>query len=696
MSTTEKMQMKLSDSKSARWTALLIVSITMMFGYFFTDVMSPLEPLLTAAKGAENGLGLGWNSDEYGFFSGAYGYFNVFLLLLFFGGLILDKFGIRFTGILSTVLMFGGALLKWYALGHEFDGMVAVPFFGTYSTQVVIAALGFAIYGVGCEICGITVSKVIVKWFTGHELALAMGVQVATARLGTAAALSASLPFAKAMGGVSASVALGAVLLCAGVLVYLVYCVMDKKEDASAAAVATEPEEGFKFSDLGGLFKTTGFWYVAFLCLMFYAGVFPFLKFATKLMIFKYGVDANLAGLIPAMLPFGTIFLTPLFGSIYDKYGKGATLMIIGSCLLTFVHVMFALPINSWVLAIVLMLILGIAFGLVPSAMWPSVPKIIPMKLLGTAYALIFYIQNIGLALIPVWIGKVNQANTGADGVIDYTQTMTIFAAFGVIAIIISFLLLFEDKRKGYGLQKPNVKQVKSESIIFKRKEITMNATPESLIKDYADPIEQQEIDKFVCSEMGRQIHRYIKGMSGTKQAMLKFEERLASLSVPEKEKAIAKYIDLNRKALDGLDLKMILVRSVANYCDTFQYMLDFVNDKRKMVFYYQRIKAKYIQYHEVFEQDGKFGMKDHQGNILLSPIYDFLRTCYIYNDDLSIMPVIAEKNGKMGLVMPDGNDTVVADFLYDEICLRDEYPYFEASKDGENGFLDKTGNFVN
>ncbi len=696
MSTTEKMQMKLSDSKSARWTALLIVSITMMFGYFFTDVMSPLEPLLTAAKGAENGLGLGWNSDEYGFFSGAYGYFNVFLLLLFFGGLILDKFGIRFTGILSTVLMFGGALLKWYALGHEFDGMVAVPFFGTYSTQVVIAALGFAIYGVGCEICGITVSKVIVKWFTGHELALAMGVQVATARLGTAAALSASLPFAKAMGGVSASVALGAVLLCAGVLVYLVYCVMDKKEDASAAAVATEPEEGFKFSDLGGLFKTTGFWYVAFLCLMFYAGVFPFLKFATKLMIFKYGVDANLAGLIPAMLPFGTIFLTPLFGSIYDKYGKGATLMIIGSCLLTFVHVMFALPINSWVLAIVLMLILGIAFGLVPSAMWPSVPKIIPMKLLGTAYALIFYIQNIGLALIPVWIGKVNQANTGADGVIDYTQTMTIFAAFGVIAIIISFLLLFEDKRKGYGLQKPNVKYVKSESIIFKRKEITMNATPESLIKDYADPIEQQEIDKFVCSEMGRQIHRYIKGMSGTKQAMLKFEERLASLSVPEKEKAIAKYIDLNRKALDGLDLKMILVRSVANYCDTFQYMLDFVNDKRKMVFYYQRIKAKYIQYHEVFEQDGKFGMKDHQGNILLSPTYDFLRTCYIYNDDLSIMPVIAEKNGKMGLVMPDGNDTVVADFLYDEICLRDEYPYFEASREGISGFIDKFGNFVN
>ena len=456
--TTQAIQQKLSDSKSARWTTLLIVSFTMMFGYFFTDVMSPLEPLLTAAK-EDGGLGLGWSSDEYGFFSGAYGYFNVFLLLLFFGGIILDKFGIRFTGIMSTILMFGGALIKWYAVGHDFTGTIAVPFFGTYQTQVVLAALGFSIYGVGCEIAGITVSKVIVKWFTGHELALAMGLQVALARLGTAGALGFALPFAKWMGGVSASVGLGAALLCAGVIVFLVYCVMDKKEDASAAAVQGEPEEGFKFSDLKVLLTTTGFWYVAVLCLMFYAGVFPFLKFATKLMIFKYGVAEDVAGLIPAMLPFGTIFLTPLFGSIYDKYGKGATLMLIGSVLLTCVHIIFALPFGTWILAVAVMVVLGIAFGLVPSAMWPSVPKIIPMKLLGTAYALIFYIQNIGLALVPVWIGKVNQANTGANGVIDYTETMTIFALFGVVAIIISLLLMWEDKRKGYGLQQPNIKK---------------------------------------------------------------------------------------------------------------------------------------------------------------------------------------------------------------------------------------------
>lgn len=455
---TEILQQKLSDSKAMRWLALIIVSVTMMFAYFFTDVMSPLEPLLTAALGSENGMGLGWSSSEYGWFSGAYGLMNVYLLLLFFGGIILDKFGIRFTGLMSTALMFLGAVIKWYSVAHVFEGTTWVPFGGDVNTQVALAGLGFAIYGVGAEIAGITVSKVIVKWFTGHELALAMGLQVALARIGTAAALAGALPVAKAFGGVSASVGLGAACLCIGMISFIVYNVMDKKEDAAAAAATSEPEEGFKFADLGLLFTNKGFWYITLLCLMFYAGVFPFLKFATKLMVFKYGVDAELAGLIPAMLPFGTIFLTPFFGGIYDKHGKGATLMIIGSVLLTLVHVTFALPINSWVLAIAVMIVLGIAFGLVPSAMWPSVPKIIPMKLLGTAYAVIFYIQNIGLSMVPMWIGSVNEKNTDANGIINYTESMTIFAGFGVVAIVIAFLLLIEDKKKGYGLQKPNVK----------------------------------------------------------------------------------------------------------------------------------------------------------------------------------------------------------------------------------------------
>ena len=450
---TEKLQKKLSESKAARWTALIIVSFTMMFAYFFTDVMSPLEPMLTAARGAD-GVGLGWSPDDYGFFSGSYGYFNVFLLMLFFGGIILDKFGIRFTGIMSTVLMFGGALIKWYAVGNDFEGEM----FG-YPMQVIIACLGFAIYGVGCEIAGITVSKVIVKWFTGHELALAMGLQVALARIGTAGALALALPFAQKFGGVSASVGLGAALLCAGLISYLVYCVMDKKFDKEKA-LAAEAEEGFKFADLKLIFTNKGFWLITLLCLMFYAGVFPFLKFATKLMVTKYGIDPELAGLIPAMLPFGTIFLTPLFGSIYDKYGKGATLMVIGSILLTIVHGIFAIPtVTSVVVAIAAMILLGIAFGLVPSAMWPSVPKIIPMQLLGTAYAVIFYIQNIGLSMVPVMIGKVNQANTDANDVTDYTTSMAIFAVCGVISIVIAIMLKMEDKKKGYELEQANIKK---------------------------------------------------------------------------------------------------------------------------------------------------------------------------------------------------------------------------------------------
>lgn len=450
---------KPSDSPAMRWTALIIVSVTMMFGYFFTDVMSPLEPLLTASS--DSNLGLGWNSSEYGWFSGAYGLMNVYLLLLFFGGIILDKFGIRFTGVLSTALMFCGALIKYWAVSSDFGGAtIWVPFGGDVQAQVAYAGLGFAIYGVGCEITGITVSKVIVKWFTGHELALAMGLQVALARIGTAIALAASLPIAKALGGVSASVGLGAACLCIGMISFIAYNVMDKKEDeASQASAETKSEDGFRFSDLSILFTNRGFWYITLLCLMFYAGVFPFLKFATKLMVFKYGVDPELAGLIPAMLPFGTIFLTPLFGGIYDKKGHGAMLMIIGSILLTIVHITFALPLNSVVLAIPVMIILGIAFGLVPSAMWPSVPKIIPMKLLGTAYALIFYIQNIGLSMVPMWIGIVNDKNTDANGFIDYTESMTIFAAFGAVAIVISILLLIEDKKKGYGLEKPNISE---------------------------------------------------------------------------------------------------------------------------------------------------------------------------------------------------------------------------------------------
>lgn len=457
MTVTQKIQKKLSDSPAARWTALAIVSFTMMCGYFITDVMSSLEVMLTtpAAQG-----GLGWSSSEYGFFSGSYGYINVFLLMLFFGGIILDKCGIRFTGIMSCALMLGGALIKWYALASDFG---TATFMG-YHMQVIVASLGFAIFGMGAEITGITVSKVIIKWFTGHEVALAMGLQVAMARLGTAAALGCSLPMARAVGSVSFPVLFGAICLCVGLLAYLVYCVMDKKLDQSVEAVEENKEEGFQLKDLKLIFTNRGFWLITLLCLMFYAGVFPFLKFATKLMIAKYHVEPGLAGLIPAMLPFGTILLTPVFGSLYDRIGRGATLMLIGSIMLTIVHLLFAMPVlNVWWFAIIVMIVLGIAFSLVPSAMWPSVPKIIPMKQLGSAYAIIFYIQNIGLSMVPLligWVIETYSTNTTPQGITyDYTVPMLIFAAFGAVAIGIAIMLKKEDAQKGYGLEESNIKK---------------------------------------------------------------------------------------------------------------------------------------------------------------------------------------------------------------------------------------------
>ncbi len=484
---TEQLKQKLSDSKVFRWSTLLIVSFTMMFAYFVTDVMAPLQDLLTT-KGQivyyEDGSfvkieddtvildstktvdctldGLGWSSTEYGFFTGAYGYFNVFLLMLLFGGIILDKMGVRFTGTMSCMLMFFGALIKFWAVSPLFP-FTSGEILG-YSYQVLFACLGFAIYGMGAEITGITVSKVIVKWFTGHELALAMGLQVAMARIGTGIALGFSLPIARAMGHLSRPLMCGTIALCIGFLFYLVYCVMDRKLEASEKEVVTSSDEDkFKLSDLRFIVTNWGFWLITILCLLFYSGVFPFLKFAVNVMIYKYHVEPGLAGYIPMMLPFGCILLTPLFGSLYDRIGKGATLMIIGSVMLVFVHLCFTLPIlQYWWFALALVIILGIAFSLVPSAMWPSVPKIIPQKQLGSAYSLIFYIQNIGLAMVPLLIGWVIEhfsKISSADGTIDYDYTipLSIFMLFGLLSVVVALMLKRENKRKNYGLEEANM-----------------------------------------------------------------------------------------------------------------------------------------------------------------------------------------------------------------------------------------------
>lgn len=461
----DKIQKSLRDSAALRWGALIIVSITMLFGYFLTDIMAPLKGLLEGQ--------LGWSSDEFGTFNSAYGWFNVFFFMLIIGGIILDKIGVRLTGLMSSIIMVAGAAIKYWAVStNSLDGQTIWGI----NSQVMIASIGFAIFAVGIEVAGITVSKIIYKWFKGKELALAMGLQMAMARIGTAVALSASVPIARATGiiDVSRPVLIGLIGLCIGLIVFIVYMVMDKKLDESegiTSATVVAPEDQFKIKDILTIITNRSWWYIAILCVLFYSAVFPFLKFGADLMVNKFGVSESLAGTIPALLPFGNILLTPLFGTIYDRKGKGASIMIIGSILLILVHTLFAIPLlNNWIIAIVLILILGVGFSLVPSAMWPSVTKIIPERQLGTAYALIFWVQNWGLMGVPKLIGWVldKYCITGQvvrDGLTvntyDYTIPMMIFAGFGVLALVFAFLLKAEDKKKGYGLELPNIQPLK-------------------------------------------------------------------------------------------------------------------------------------------------------------------------------------------------------------------------------------------
>ena len=449
---------KINNSPFARWTVLIIVATAMMMGYFVNDVMSPLETLLELPK--EQG-GLGWTPSDYGFFSGAGSFINVFLLMLFFSGLILDKMGIRFTGTLACSLMALGTLIKYYAVTAEFGNEPIAFLDYQLPASAVWASLGFAIFGVGYEMTGISVSKAMVRWFTGHELALAMGIQLAMARLGTAAALSISAPIARHY-TLSMPLLISLAFLIIGLLAFLVFCVMDRKLDDSRASIssssscadrATEEGEEFHWGDILVTLRNPGFWLITLFCVLFYSAVSPFLKFSTKLMVMKYGVDPDIAGFFSSIAPFGTILMTPLFGLIYDRYGKGVTLVITGALMLTAVHFGFSLPMHSSTIAIALMVTLSIGYSLAPAALWPCVPKIIPLKCLGTAYSMIFFIQNFGRAVIPMCVGRANETDP------TYTTSMLIFGFTALGAAVTAIAILVIDKKKNYGLQLPNIKK---------------------------------------------------------------------------------------------------------------------------------------------------------------------------------------------------------------------------------------------
>lgn len=452
------MKQLLNDKAWARWTALVLIASMMFFAYMFVDVMSPLKSLLEEK--------LQWDSAAFGTYAASEYFLNVFFFFLIFAGIILDKMGIRFTGVLSASLMVLGAGIKLIGISEWFAGTGFCAWLDSwwvsFPGSAKMASLGFMIFGCGCEMAGTTVSKAIAKWFEGKEMALAMGIEMSIARLGVFATMWISPEISKQFDqSVFAPVAFCTVLLLIGLISYIVFSVMDTKFDRELAAEgkaggADSSDEEFHISDLGKIFSSKMFWLVAMLCVLYYSGIFPFQRYAPNYVQETLGVSAETASRLFSFFPILAMVLTPFLGAFLDYKGKGATMLIVGAVIMTCCHLCFAFLLPAvpqvW-LALTLILILGVSFSLVPAALWPSVPKIIDANILGSAYCLIFWIQNIGLCLVPLLIGKTRNATGG------YQVPMLIFASFGVLAILFGIWLKILDRTKHYGLEKPNVKK---------------------------------------------------------------------------------------------------------------------------------------------------------------------------------------------------------------------------------------------
>ncbi|MBQ7851674.1 MAG: MFS transporter [Muribaculaceae bacterium] len=551
---TETLKTALNDKAWARWTALLLLAMAMFFSYIFMDILSPIKDLMQSTRG--------WDSTAFGTMQGSETFLNVFVFFLIFAGIILDKMGVRFTALLSGVVMLVGAAINWYAVtdmfigsGLEqwfnnnlnyipgFDELGISPFYEGMPASAKFAAVGFMIFGCGVEMAGITVSRGIVKWFKGREMALAMGSEMALARLGVATCMIFSPVFARLGGSidVSRSVAFGVVLLMIALIMFIVYFFMDRKLDQQTG-LAEEKDDPFKLSDLGKILSSSGFWLVALLCVLYYSAIFPFQKYAVNmlqcnltftqvdpnsfwatntvtiiqycimlvvaatafasnfcrskslktlllvvsgasLVLFCYmGYMRQSAETVFAVFPLLAVGITPILGNYLDHKGKAASMLILGSLLLIACHLTFAFvlpmfkgsPIGGVIVAYVTILVLGSSFSLVPASLWPSVPKLVDSKIIGSAYALIFWIQNIGLWLFPLLIGKVlDKTNPElvkglADGTItpeqaaisyDYTAPLVMLASLGVAAFVIGLILKAVDKKKGLGLESPNIQK---------------------------------------------------------------------------------------------------------------------------------------------------------------------------------------------------------------------------------------------
>ena len=473
MTTINNATSTLRDSAAARWTALLLLAMAMFFAYIFMDILSPIKDLMESTRG--------WDSTAFGTYAGSETFLNVFIFFLIIAGIILDKMGVRFTALLSGSLMVIGALIKVYALSATFrnggPGYDAINSFSGFIHNItgwnlpptaLCACLGFMLFGCGTEMAGVTVSRAIVKWFKGKEMALAMGIEMALARFGVFAIFRLSPWLSEKFATVQAPVIFVALLLCIGLMLYVVYWFMDKALDKDLEGEEEEEEEPFKFSDLGKVFGSGVFWVVAILCVLYYSAIFPFQKFATEMLHYKVGFETKEAADYFSYFPIGAMFVTPILGFFLDRKGKGATMLILGSILMIICHLTFALypfvpgTSGSTTVAMSAIVLLGVSFSLVPATLWPSVPKLIDNKVLGSAYSAIFWIQNVGLMSVPIIIGSIlDSVNKGVpEGQPkDYTLAMLVFASFGVIALLMSLFLKAVDSKKHYGLELPNVQK---------------------------------------------------------------------------------------------------------------------------------------------------------------------------------------------------------------------------------------------
>ena len=468
---TQTIRKNLNDHFWARWAAMALIALMMLFAHMFVDVISPLKELIQLQRG--------WTSDVFGTYAGSEYLLNVWGFLIV-AGIILDKMGIRFTGELSAIIMVVGACIKYYAVSDAFVGTSLEGWLNswwvTMPGSAKLASFGFMIFGCGCEMAGITASKALAKWFEGKEMALAMGLEMALARVGVFFIFTIS-PRIAGIGGADPSVirpvAFCSALLIIGLLCYTIFCLMDKKLDKQLGAEATgEAEEEFKIGDIGKIFGSRLFWIVAMLCVLYYSAIFPFQKFAANMLQSNLGISATAAADIFRWFPIGAAFITPFLGWFLDRKGKGATMLILGSLLMIICHTTFALvlpAVPSKAIAFSAIILLGISFSLVPAALWPSIPKIMDKRYLGSAYSLIFWVQNFGLSGTPILIGyaleKTNpgvaeQIAAGVEGATyNYTVPMLLFASLGVLALLFALWLKADDARKHYGLEQPNIKK---------------------------------------------------------------------------------------------------------------------------------------------------------------------------------------------------------------------------------------------